>query len=132
MKNFILNILLFFIICIFLIFSDYFFYLKYEMYNWLPVINIIKNGRMTNMRTILFIPIYLLLTFSIIYFPKNIYDSILLGFIIFSIYNLFLMILFKDITFYMSFKDIIRGTLLLSFGYYLKKNILKFIKNIFN
>jgi len=126
----ILNILVFLFLVIFMPIFDYFIYLKREMNIWNPIINKIKNGRITPMRKILILPIYLILAFSIMYLPNNVYEAMLLGFVAYSTFDLTIGVLFKDITYTMMIKDMIWGTLFFGITYKLKelfkKKLLKF------
>jgi len=121
----ILNILVFLFLVIFMPIFDYFIYLKREMNIWNPIINKIKNGRITPMRKILILPIYLILAFSIMYLPNNVYEAMLLGFVAYSTFDLTIGVLFEDITYTMILKDIIWGSIFFGITYKLKNFILK-------
>jgi hypothetical protein len=119
MKN-LLDILKLILFYLFIIGFDYFVYLKHTGQKWKIIIHKIMNGRMIPMRLYLAYPAYVLLLIALLYFPKNIKEAILLGIIIYGVFNFTIMTIFSDIPLYYGLIDMIWGGLFFGIIFYIK------------
>jgi len=123
MKNIILDISKLIGFFILMIVIDYIFYLRYFGPKWRTVIHKIMNGRMIPMRQHFAYPAYILLLIALFYFPKNIQEAMLLGFLIYGVFDFTIMTLFSDIPFYYGLIDMVWGALFMGFLYWIKSYI---------
>jgi len=100
---------------------DYMLYLRHVFPLWQTVIHKIMNGRMVPMRLNLVHPVYILLIIGLWYFPKNVYEAMLLGLIVYGVFDFTIMTLFADIPLSYGIIDIIWGTLFMGFLFTIKE-----------
>jgi len=116
----ILKLVLFYIL---MVGVDYFIYLKHMGPKWQTIIHKIMNGRMIPMRLYLAHPVYILLLIALLYFPKDIKDAILLGLIIYGVFDFTIMTIFSDIPLYYGLIDMVWGGLFMGFLFVVKSFI---------
>ncbi len=94
---------------VFAIAFDYVLYLQHTLPGWLSAIRTIMNGRPTQFRPLYALPVYLLLVIAVLYYPKSLMEALMLGVIIYGVFDFTVIAMFADIPLKLAMFDMVWG-----------------------